>query len=256
MKTIALANQKGGVAKTTTAFTLAAGLAERGSRVLMVDMDAQSNLSLAAGANIYDMPFTLYDVFKGAVPNGLLGIVQAVKPGLHIVTSGLKMASADMDFTQMGREYMLKNELAAVSGYYDYVVIDTPPTLGVATMNALTAADEIIIPTTADVFALQGISQLNGFIQNVRKYCNPGLKVSGLLLTRYNGRTNIAKALEDTIAKAAEQLNTKVFNTRVRQSVTVMETQLQRMNLFEAAPGTPVAADYKKFVEEYIKGAE
>ena len=123
-------------------------------------------------------------------------------------------------------------------------------------MNALTAADEIIIPTTADVFALQGISQLNGFIQNVRKYCNPGLKVSGLLLTRYNGRTNIAKALEDTIAKAAEQLNTKVFNTRVRQSVTVMETQLQRMNLFEAAPGTPVAADYKKFVEEYIQGAE
>ena len=97
---------------------------------------------------------------------------------------------------------------------------------------------------------------MNGFIQNVRKYCNPGLKVSGLLLTRYNGRTNIAKALEDTIARAAEQLNTKVFKTRVRQSVTVMETQLQRITLFEAAPGTPVAADYKEFIDEYMKGAE
>ena len=256
MKIIALTNQKGGVAKTTTAFTLAAGLAERGRRVLMVDMDAQSNLSLAAGVNLFDMPYTLYDVFKGTVPDGLPGIIQEVKPGLNIVTSGLKMASADMDFTQMGREYMLKNELATVSGSYDYAVIDTPPTLGVATMNALAAADEIIIPTTADVFALQGISQLNGFIQNVRKYCNPGLKVSGLLLTRYNGRTNIAKALEDTIARAAEQLNTKVFKTRVRQSVTVMETQLQRITLFEAAPGTPVAADYKEFIDEYMKGAE
>ena len=145
---------------------------------------------------------TLYDVFKGDAQ-----VDDVIVPGLgySIIPGGLALAAADMEFTQTGREYMLSEALEAVSERFDFAVIDTPPTLGILTINALTAADGVIIPLTADVYALQGLNQLNGLINSVKKYSNKGLQICGLLLTKYNERQNVTKALRDQVEAAAGQ---------------------------------------------------
>ncbi len=191
MQTITLSNQKGGVAKTTTAHILAAGLHNRNYKILIVDLDPQCNLSYSCGIDMMKVEHTLYDVFKGNAISKQA--ITSVKQGFDIVSGGLTLAGADMDFTQTGREYMLREALKEVSDDYDYCIIDTPPTLGILTVNALTASQTIIIPMTADIYAIQGLSQLQGLIKNVRKYCNPDLSIAGLLLTRYSERTVISR---------------------------------------------------------------
>src|SRR5699024_1717721 len=158
------------------------------------------------------------------------------KLGFDLLPGGLTLAGADMDFTQTGREYMLMEALEKVSEKYDYCIIDTPPTLGILTVNALTAADYVIVPMTADIYALQGLTQLNALIQNVRRYCNKGLKIAGILLTRYNDRQIISKTLKTNIGQAAERLSTEVFKTYIREGVAVRETQLLQSDLFTDAP--------------------
>lgn len=252
MEIVTLTNQKGGVGKTTTTFSLAAGLHQQGKKVLLVDMDAQSNLSFTAGVDLLNMENSLYDVFKGnaAVDKA----IQHIQIGLDIITGGLQMAAADMEFIGVGREYLLKRNLKALHTDYDYCIIDTPPTLGVLTMNALTASDKVIIPLQADIYSLQGVSQLKGFIDNIREYCNPDLQIAGLLLTRYNERTVLAQALEESIKAAGEQLGTKVFNTRIRQAIAVQESQLSKGDIFTEAPNATATQDYKAFVQEFLKG--
>lgn len=251
MEIVTLTNQKGGVAKTTTALALATGLHRKKKKVLMVDMDAQSNLSFTAGVDLLNVETTLYDVFKGEAD--IEDALQIVKKGLDIVTGGLQMAAADMEFIAVGREYLLKKNLEKLSANYDYCVIDTPPTLGVLTMNALTASHKVIIPLFADIYSLQGISQLQGFIQNIREYCNPDLKIEGLLLTKYTARTNIAQALDEQIQNAAVTLETKVFKTRIRQAVAVQESQLMKGDIYTKAPNATATKDYMEFVKEFMK---
>ena len=166
---------------------------------------------------------------------------------------GLTLAWADMDFTQTGREYMLSEALEKVSENYDYCIIDTPPTLGVLTVNAMTAADYVIIPTTADIYAMQGFTQLYALIQNVRRYCNKGLKIAGILLTRYNDRQIISKTLKANIGRAAENLGTEVFKTYIREGVAVRETQLLQSDLFADAPKANVTQDYNNFINELLE---
>lgn len=251
MVIVTLTNQKGGVAKTTTALALANGLHKKKKRVLMVDMDAQSNLSFATGVDLLNLEASMYDVFKEAAD--VREAVQTVKDGLDIVTGGLQMAAADMEFTSIGREYLLKKNLDKLSADYDFCIIDTPPTLGVLTMNALTASHKVIIPLFSDIFSLQGISQLQGFIQNVREYCNPDLEIAGLLLTKYTSRTNIAQALDEQIQNAATTLGTKVFNTRIRQAVAVQESQLLKGDIYTKAPRATATHDYMAFVDEFLR---
>ena len=160
------------------------------------------------------------------------------------------LSSADMDFTQTGREYMLSEALEEVSGNYDFCIIDTPPTLGVLTVNAMTAADYVIVPLTADLYALQGLTQLNGLINNIRKYCNRGLKIAGVLLTKYNDRQNISKALKGSIEQAAEKLGAQVFETCIREGVAIREVQLMKSDLFTEAPKAKVTQDYNDFISE------
>ena len=252
MRTVSLSNQKGGVAKTTTTESLASGLSKRGYRVLAVDLDPQCNLSLGSGVDILDMEYTLYDVFKGS--EGLPSLIQHTSIGYDLITGGLSLAGADMDFTQTGREYMLREALDGLKAEYDYCIIDTPPTLGILTVNALTAADSVIIPLTADLYSIQGLSQLSLLIQRVRKYSNKGLKIAGLLITRHDERTNVSKALSEQIAKAAEQLETVVFSKPIRNSVAVRESQLMRSDLFTEAPKANATIDYQAFIEEFLKG--
>lgn len=254
MKTITLSNQKGGVAKSTTSSALASGLSKKGYRVLVIDTDPQCNLSLGAGADILNMDQTLFDVFKGTAE--LTDLIQKTALGYDLVTGGLALAGADMDFTQTGREYMLREALDDIRGDYDYCIVDTAPSLGILTVNALTASDSVIIPLTADLYSIQGLSQLNLLIKRVRKYSNKDLKIAGLLITRHDERTNVSKALMDQINQTAEKLGTKVFSKPIRNSVAVRESQVMRSDLFTEAPKANATVDYQSFIDEFLKGEE
>lgn len=254
MKTISFSNQKGGVAKSTSAGALASGLANRGYKVIAVDLDPQCNLSLGAGADILNMEQTLYDVFKGTAD--IQNLICHTDLGYDLIIGGLALAGADMDFSQTGREYMLKEALEEISKDYDYCIVDTQPTLGILTVNALTASNSVIIPLTADMYAIQGLSQLNLLIERIRKYSNRDLKIAGLLITRHDERTNVSKALQDQINKVAERLNTRVFKRPIRNSVAVRESQLLHSDLFTEAPKANATLDYTAFIDELLEGGE
>ena len=230
---------------------LAAGLYNRNYKVLAVDLDPQCNLSFSCGVDMLNTEKTLFDVFKGNAE--VRETIIPLKLGFDLLPGGLTLAGADMDFTQTGREYMLSEALETVSGKYDFCIIDTPPTLGILTVNALTAADYVIVPMTADIYALQGLTQLNGLIQNVRRYCNKGLKIAGILLTRYNDRQIISKTLKGNIEQAAQDLGTEVFETYIREGVAVRETQLLKSDLFTDAPKANVTQDYYNFINEVLE---
>lgn len=254
MKTITLSNQKGGVAKTTTSGALASGLGQRGYKVIVTDLDPQCNLSLGAGADILNMDQTLYDVFKGSAE--ISDLIQKTALGYDLITGGLSLAGADMDFTQTGREFMLREALDSLRADYDFCIIDTPPTLGILTVNALTASDSVIIPLTADLYAIQGLSQLNILIQRVRKYSNKDLEIAGLLITRHDERTNVSKALMDQITQTAEKLGTKVFSQPIRNSVAIRESQVMRADIFTEAPKANATKDYTAFIDELLEKGE
>lgn len=158
-----------------------------------------------------------------------------------------------MDFTQTGREYMLREALEALNKAYDYIIIDTPPTLGILTTNAMAASDSVIVPMAADLYSIQGLSQLNGLISNVRKYCNKNLKLAGLLITKYHGNQNISKAVSEKIAQIAQELNTRVFTTKIRESVAIRESQLLQSDIFKDAPRANATVDYADFIDELLK---
>lgn len=253
MKIISFCNQKGGCGKTTSACVLASGLSKAGYRVLLVDTDPQCNAALGSGADILSMDKTLYDVFRGSVL--FADLIHKTDMGYDLVTGGLALAGADMEFTQTGREYMLREALEPFSGVYDYCVIDTAPSLGIITVNALTASDGVIIPLTPDLYSLQGLSQLNLLIDRVRKYSNRELKTKGLLITRYDG-TNLSKAMRDQIHCAAMSLDTKVFSQPIRNSVAVRESQLMKADLLTEAPKANATKDYTVFINEFLEGED
>jgi chromosome partitioning protein len=174
--------------------------------------------------------------------------------GLDIAVGGILLSGADMEFNQIGRETLLKEQLETVKGNYDYCIIDTPPTLGVLTMNALTASDRAIIPLYCDAYSLQGMKQLSGFIESIQRHYNAGLSVDGLLLTKYNERTIITQVLSDNIKAAAENLKTKVYQTKIRATVAVQESQLAKQDIYTASPEATASTDYRAFVEEFVKG--
>lgn len=147
---------------------------------------------------------------------------------------------------------MLREALDSLASDYDYCIIDTPPTLGILTVNALTASGSVIIPLTADVYAIQGLSQLSLLIERVKKYSNHSLGIAGLLITRHDARTNISKALMDQIALAAESLGTKVFDVHIRNSVAVRESQVMRVDIFSEAPKANATKDYAAFINELL----
>lgn len=254
MKVITLSNQKGGVAKTTTSSALAAGLHNRGLRVLAIDLDPQCNFCFGCGVDMLHIEKTLYDVFKGTA--AAQDIIIPVSMGYDLMPGGLTLAGADMDFTQTGREFMLSEILETVKENYDYAVIDTPPTLGILTVNALTASDVVVVPMTADVYSIQGLSQLESLIRNVRKYCNSNLQIAGLLLTKYNERQNASRAARDMIESAAEQIGAKVFDTYIRESVAVREAAMLQNDIFKEAPKANATIDYNGFIDELLRGLD
>lgn len=247
MKTIVLTNQKGGVSKTTTTYALATGLHNKGYSVLCIDLDPQSNLSFTAGYEEAEQ--TLYDVFKGQAKTA--DVLTTIKTGLDLLSVGLAATACDLELSgKVAREYMLSEALNGLD--YDYCIIDTAPTLNLLTMNALTCADSVIVPLNAEIYSLQGIGQLAGFIENIRKYTNKGLTVSGLLLTKYNDRLNISQALTDSLNQAADVLDTVIYETKIRESVVIKETQLLRGSIYDEAPKANATQDYLLFIDEFL----
>lgn len=250
MKVYCISNQKGGVGKTTTVQAISSGLALKGFRVLAVDLDPQGNLSTACGVDNYNVN-TIYEVLKEKIAIQET-IIQTKK--FDLICSNIMLASAEQELSRTGKEFRLKEALEVVRDEYDYVVIDTPPSLGVLTVNALTAADSVIIPTTAGIFATIGIGQLFDAIRGVKKYCNPKVRIDGILFTRFNARTNIAKEVVTMTETLAEQIDSKVFNTRIRASVSVEEAQALSTDIFTYSEKSTVASDYKEFVDELLNG--
>jgi len=252
IKRIAIANQKGGVGKTTTAGAMIVGLANRGYRVLGIDIDPQGNLSDGCGAEMYRGP-TIYELLKGEASPG-----EATRRmvGYDIIPANVMLAGAEQELSQTGKEHRLREAVSAAEGGYDFVVMDTPPSLGILTVNAFTYADEVIIPTTAGVFAANGIQQLNNTIGNVRKYCNPGIEVAGILLTRFNPRANISRQVRELTEQLSRHMDTRVYGTFIRNGIAVEEAQANHADIFSYAGGSTVAEDYGNFVDEYLKGGK
>lgn len=250
MNIITLANQKGGVAKTTTSLALACGLAGKGYKVLSIDLDPQGNFSLSSAIDVLSVRNNLYHALKGDVD--INSIILQSPLGFDLIPGGLELAAADMEFTQLGREKMLSKLIGRLQNKYDFVVIDTPPTLGILTANALIASDYLVVPMAEDIYSIQGLSQLSGFIENVHENGNPELKILGLLITKYKGRQNLSKVLFEQINFAAERLGTKVFESKIRESVAVRENAVLQGNLFSEAPKANATMDYNQFIDELL----
>lgn len=254
MQIIAIANQKGGVAKTTTTLAIGAGLARKGYKVLFVDLDAQTNLSYVMEADATGLTGrTSLDVMEGRASAS--DAIQHTRHG-DIIAASPALAGADAVLTQVGKEYRLKEALEPLAAVYDYILLDTPPALGILTVNALTACKGCIIPAQADIYSLQGISQLYNTLQTVQKYCNPSLKVLGILLTRYNGRAIISREAAEMIEQAAEQMGSRLYTARIRECTAIKEAQACREDIFTYAPHSNAAADYAALIDEILNVEE
>jgi len=246
-RTLAIMNQKGGAGKTTTAQALAAGLSLKGYRVLSVDLDAQGNMSYTAGARTDGA--TALGVLTGEIRAG--DAIQHTRSG-DIIPASKALAGADAFMTDTGKEYKLREALEPISGEYDFIILDTPPHLGILTVNALTACDSVIIPALADIYSLQGIEQLAETMKPVKKYCNPALTIEGILLTRYSSRSIVSREVAELAGRIAAKLGTKLFKTTIREAVAVREAQISQQDLFRYAPKAKVTEDYSRFIAELL----
>jgi chromosome partitioning protein len=244
----AIINQKGGVGKSATALALGAGLRLKGYKVLTIDLDPQGNLSSSMAASTDGL--TAHELLmQTAEPDQT---IQNTEQGDLIPTSPL-LVGADTALSFTGKEYRLREAISRLSRQYDYLVIDTPPSLGILTINAMTAATGIIIPAQADVYSLDGIKQLYGSYQVVKTYCNPDLAIRGILLTRHSSRSVLSKDVTEAIYRTAKQLNTWLYKAKIRECVSIKEAALRRADIFTYAPKSNASIDYMAFINELLK---
>lgn len=251
MKIVSISNIKGGVGKTTTAAVLAAGLAEKGYRVLLIDSDPQTNLTMCFLQEQTDELSSLYDIYGDG--ESIDDVKVPVRDNLDLIIGDFELCNADIQFTKAGRLKMLKKAIKSIDGEYDFVIIDTPPNLGVLSLNAFIASDYMVVPMSADSFSLKGVRLLKETLDDVADETEKELPVAGILLTKYNSRTNVSKLLEKSLNSAAGLLGTKVFGNRIRQAVVVQESQIAKEDLFSYSPDAKVAEDYKGFIDEFLE---
>ena len=246
MVTIAMMNKKGGVGKTTTALAVAAYLGRSGKRVLAIDMDAQANFTQSSrGERGVEGAF---DFLKG---EKFEDVVQKAS-AYDFIGADKRLSQAEAEFRDViGKEHLLEKALKTVRGY-DYCVIDTPPSMEVLTLNALTAADRIVVCCQSDSYSVAGLAEMRKNIEAVREFLNPRIKVAGILLTRYNARTAVARQLSSFFADAAEAMDAKVFETAIRENTALKEAAVQRQNIFEYRGDSHGAEDYAAFTRELI----
>lgn len=246
---ISIINQKGGVGKSTTAHALGCGMMMHKYRVLFIDLDGQGNLTQTLNAE--DAEHSILDVLLGKIP---ARDAICVVDDKHVLTSSPSLAGADTLIVEVGKEFRLKEALEPLYDDYDYVILDTPPALGILTVNALTASTSVIIPAQADIYSLQGIDQLMGTVDTVKRYCNPELTIKGILLTRYNPRTVLTRDITEIIQYKAKELGAVFYSNPIRENISVKEAQVSRTSIFSYAPKSNAAEDYESFLIEVLEG--
>jgi chromosome partitioning protein len=243
---IALANQKGGVAKTTTCLNLGAALAARGRRVLLVDLDPQANLTLGLGLDPYQQETTTYEVLLNP-EKGAGFAVQQVSERLDLIPATIDMAAAELELAgRIGRETLLREALAPLRGSYDFILIDPPPSLGLFTLNALVAASEVVIPLQVHIYALRGMQQLQQTIHLVQKL-NPQLQITGIVCTMVDRRNNLSVAVESEIREKFPEL---VYETVIPQNVRLAEAPASGTSILAYDPSSAGAKAYVALAEE------
>jgi chromosome partitioning protein len=242
---VAVCNHKGGVGKTTTAITIGAALARSKKRVLLVDLDAQADLT--GSLRIEDTTHNVYELLKGTTQPQPIHHAD----GFDVIPAVLDLATAEMEFSSaMGREHLLAEALEPMQGQYDYIIIDTPPSLGLLTINAFTAAECTIIPIQAEFLALRGLAKLQEVLGSVQKRLNPALYIVGVVVTMYDGRLTLHKQVLEVLQR---QFGTAVFDTPVRINVALAEAPAAGQTIYKYAPRSTGAADYTAIAKELQK---
>jgi chromosome partitioning protein len=246
-KVIAFAQQKGGVGKTTSAINLAAALMELGRRVLLIDLDPQGALSAGIGLNPLGLERTIYDVLRqAALP--LASVVKVTEDGYHLAPANIDLAAADMELvSEPGREYFLKEKLKPILGEYDYVLIDCQPSLGLLTLNALSAADGAILPVQTEYFALRGMDLLFGTIRKVQARINPTLRVVGILPTMFDSRTVHAREVLEELRRAYPEL---LLKTIIPKTVKLPDSTIAGQSILKFQPTSAAAEAYRDLARE------
>jgi chromosome partitioning protein len=248
-KIIAIANQKGGVGKTTTSVNLGACLATLGKRVLLVDIDPQGNTTSGVGINKADVENCIYDVIINEVhPKDAIAHTQI--EGLHIIPATIQLAGAEIELVPtISRELRLKKALHLVKPMYDYILIDCPPSLGILTINSLTAADSVLIPIQCEYYALEGLSQLLNSIRLVQKHLNTSLQIEGVLLTMFDARTNLGIQVIEEVKKYFQD---KVYRTIIPRNVRLSEAPSHGQSIITYDSRSKGAEVYLELAKEVI----
>ncbi len=250
-KIIALANQKGGVSKTTSSALMAYGLHHRGFKVLLVDLDPQRNLSKNMNAKTTGDVKTSMELLLGTAT-----AEEAIQhlPYFDIIPAKKELASIEPLMPLSGRLKKLKKGLAAVKDKYNYIILDTAPSLGVLSVNALVAADEVIVPSTASVFSIEGFLDFFQNVRDVQEDDNPDLVIRGVLITMFNGRAVISKELAEMTKTLSDKFDVKTFDSKIRSSVFISESQVHRFDPFVVDPKNIVCQDFNNFLDEFLEG--
>jgi chromosome partitioning protein len=249
-KVIAFANQKGGVAKTTTTLNLGVALRELGHRVLLVDLDPQGNLTMSQGMNPDAIERSMFDVLVHRVP--ISDVIQRVE--VDIAVSSIDLAGAELALSALiGRERALDKALVEVRDQYDFVLLDTPPSLGLLTINAFVAADGVIVPVQCEYLSLRGLVQLENTLAMVRENLNPRVRVEGIVPTMYDGRTLHAR---EAIEILEEHFGDLVYETRIRKTVRYAEAPVKGSSVLRYEPSGPAAQAYRDLAKEVLDGAK
>jgi chromosome partitioning protein len=247
-RVLAVANQKGGVAKTTTTAALAAAWADRGRKVLAVDLDPQAALTYSLGFEPDDLEPTIHDVLAGRTP--IADTIQSVEEGFDLVPANIDLAGAEAYLLgRTAREYALREALEEVTDRYEVVVLDCPPSLGVVTINALTASDQVLIPLQAETLSHRGVGHLLSTIEDIRRLTNPELRVVGLLPTMYDGRTRHAR---DVLATMAEQYGIPILAT-IPKSIRFAEAPAVGVSILTHSPSHAGAHAYRALADQLLE---
>jgi chromosome partitioning protein len=246
---IAFANQKGGVAKTTTTLNLAVAFKEHGFRVLCVDLDPQGNLTMSQGLDPDTVELSMYDVLVRQVP--IAEVIHAVE--IDLAVSSIDLAGAELALSSMiGRERALQKALGPVRSAYDYILIDTPPSLGLLTINALTASDSVIVPVQCEYLSLRGLVQLENTLQMIRENLNPVVEIKGILATMFDNRTLHGR---EAVEMLKENFGELVFETKIRKTIRYAEAPVQGSSVLKYDPSGPAAEAYRALAKEVLNGA-
>lgn len=252
-KTIGFVNQKGGVGKTTSTINVARYLAELGKRVLLVDLDPQGNASSGLGINARAMNKNLYHAMVGGLPPQEI-ILQTETDNFHVIPAAQDLAGAEIEMVHLeGREYRLQNVLRQIKPYYDYILIDSPPSLGLLTINGLVASDEVVIPVQTEYYALEGLSQLLGTIELVRERLQPNLKICGALLTLFDRRNRLARQV---VSEVRNHFPGPVFESVIPRSIRLAEAPSFGKSILDFDAFSKGARAYKAVAKEIISREE